>query len=105
MCGAVATERLHFPVHAMAGGDFLDSEGREHYHNPNGSGVGFRCGNGHRWVLPCSCWCGWTDEQPTRATQAGPSLDDQITAAIYEQALEDEQPWAVDTYERRAGGN
>ena len=31
-----------------------------------------------------------------------PTLDDQITAAIYEQALEDDEPWAVDTHEQRA---
>lgn len=44
---------------------FYDEQGRHHYHDSNTSTAGYRCSNGHSWVVTStgSCWCGWPNEQ------------------------------------------
>ena len=40
---------------------FYDEQGRHHYHDSNTATAGYRCSNGHNWVVTStgSCWCGW----------------------------------------------
>lgn len=51
---------------------YWDEDGEGHSHDPNSTRVGFRCSNGHRWIVEwwSPCWapgCDWPtrDEETT----------------------------------------